>query len=498
MKLALPLRNPAVGLAALAAASALLYLGFSAWGGGLGFPLDDAWIHQTYGRSLGLRGEFAFLPGRPSAGSTAPLWSALLAVGYALRLEPLAWTYLLGGAALAANAWLTWKLAGIWWPGQPSVALLAGAAVALEWHLAWAAVSGMETLLFTALVLAVFVCPPDRPAWVGVLAGLSVFVRPDGLTVLPFALLRLALEAGQERRQWFFRPLAGAVGFALLFLPYLTFNLLLGGSAWPNTLYAKQAEYAALSALPLADRIWRVGQQPFLGGQILAVPGVLAAAWGFMRRRRWAALLPVVWAAGYVGAFVLRLPVTYQYGRYVMPVIPVVLAMGVGGLAGWLRPQSPRLWERVAGRSLWAALGVAGLAFWIWGAFLYRRDVRIIETEMVAAARWVAGHTPAGAVIGAHDIGALGYFGGRPVLDLAGLVSPDVIPFIRDEARLRVWLDESGCQYLMTFPGWYPGLVAPVAGQAVYRSAGTYSPAAGGENMVIYRWPGSLESPAPR
>jgi hypothetical protein len=66
----------------------------------LGFPLDDAWIHQTYARNLALHGEWAFLPGQPSAGSTAPLWSALLAVGHVVHLGPYVWTYLLGWATL--------------------------------------------------------------------------------------------------------------------------------------------------------------------------------------------------------------------------------------------------------------------------------------------------------------------------------------------------------------------------------------------------------------
>ena len=471
----------------LAAVSAAVYLGVSAAGGGLGFPLDDAWIHQTYARNLGWQGEFAFLPGQPSAGSTSPLWSALLAVGYSLRLEPRAWTYALGTLALALNGWLAYRLVGGWWPERRWAALAAGAAVVLEWHLAWAAVSGMETVLFAALVLAVFACPVERPAWLGALVGLSVLVRPDGLTLLPFALARLLLTDGPAGR-W--RALAaGGLGFAALFGPYLGFNTLVGGTPWPNTFYAKQAEYAVMQALPLLGRLVSVGQQPFLGAQLLLVPGLAAAAAGFARRRRWTDLLPLGWAAAFGGAYVLRLPVTYQYGRYVMPVIPLVVALGLGGLAGLLRPRSVQPLERVLGRAAWAAVVLLGLIFWGWGALLYRRDVRIIETEMVAAARWVATATPPGAVIAAHDVGALGYFGGRPILDLAGLISPDVIPFIRDEARLGLWLDEAGAQYLMTFPGWYPDLVRPLAGQVVYRSTAPDSLAAGGENMLIYRWP---------
>jgi hypothetical protein len=105
---------------------------------------------------------------------------------------------------------------------------------------------------------------------------------------------------------------------------------------------------------------------------------------------------------------------------------------------------------------------------------------------MVATAHWVARNTDQDALIAAHDIGALGYFAGRRLLDLAGLVSPEVIPFIRDEARLAAYLDERQADYLVTFPGWYPALVA--GANPVYRSTGNASPAQGGENMVVYRW----------
>src|SRR5512137_1784315 len=93
-------RRDVIVLAMAAAVSLGLYLGSSALFYRIGFPLDDSWIHQTYARNLALRGEWAFLPGLPSAGSTSPLWSALLAPGYLLGLAPYRWTYLLGWAAL--------------------------------------------------------------------------------------------------------------------------------------------------------------------------------------------------------------------------------------------------------------------------------------------------------------------------------------------------------------------------------------------------------------
>jgi hypothetical protein len=128
------------------------------------------------------------------------------------------------------------------------------------------------------------------------------------------------------------------------------------------------------------------------------------------------------------------------------------------------------------------------VVFWWLGAAAYRRDVQIIESEMVAAARWVAVNAPPGSLVAAHDIGALGYFGGRELLDLAGLVSPDVIPFMRDEVRLRDWLNAEGAALLVTFPGWYPALVQSPEAEPLYATGAPFSPAAGGENMTVYRW----------
>src|ERR1051326_3537971 len=66
-----------------------------------GFPLDDSWIHQTYGRNLAQTGQWQYVPDVESAGSTSPFYTLLLAVGYFLHLPVFAWTYGLGTVALA-------------------------------------------------------------------------------------------------------------------------------------------------------------------------------------------------------------------------------------------------------------------------------------------------------------------------------------------------------------------------------------------------------------
>ena len=489
---------------ALAVLSAGLYVAFSRQAGGVGFPLDDAWIHQVYARSLGERGELAFAPGQPSAGSTAPLWTLLLALGFVLHADPLLWAYALGMLVLAVTAWLAHQTVLALRPRARLAPWAAGLLVLAEWRVVWSAASGMETLLLGALALVVL-GGSTRPRWalLGLAAGLAVWVRPDGLllaALLPLRWLGPGDPNDRASRRWrrFWLNLLVAAG---LVLAYLGFNWLVGGTVWPNTLYAKQAEYAALLQTPLPVRLAQLAAQPFIGVTAVLAPGLGLVF--FSRReqtpgredqpdtrpqRNWLAALALVWVAALIGAYALRLPVTYQHGRYLMPTVPVLVAVGVAGLAGWVRPSSQRPWRRVVSRAWVAVTAAVALAFWGLGARAYAQDVQIIQTEMVRAAKWIALNTADGAVIAAHDIGALGFFGERPVLDLAGLVTPDVIPIMHDEARLAAWLDAAGADYLMTFPGWYPQLTAQA--EAVYATGGTASPAAGGENMVVYRWAG--------
>jgi hypothetical protein len=413
-----------------------------------------------------------------------------------MGLDPRVWSYALGAVLLALTAW-----AGSSWiakrlGSRPRWWLALSLLLVFEWHLTWAAVSGMEILvlgLLAMLVMKYLEGGEWRPLAVGAMIGLGVWVRPDALTLLVPVIWCLVSEDGRRPRRMLRRLLAGLAGLVLLMLPYLIFNRALSGAWWPSTLYAKQAEYAVLRQDPLVVRLLSVSSQPFIGGGSLLLPGLLLAVIAALRQRSWQKLAPLIWMAAFLGAYSLRLPVTYQHGRYAMPTLPILLVFGVEGLSAWVRPRAEGLWRRLASRVWILALAVVAAVFWVRGGLAYRQDVAIIESEMVAAARWVSANTEPEALVAAHDIGALGYFGERELIDLAGLVSPEVIPILRDERELEALLNRREADYLVSMAGWYPYLEA--IGEPVFVTQGRFSPEAGGENMVVYRWPQAAFAP---
>src|SRR5687767_11811652 len=79
--------------------------------GRLGLPLDDSWIHLQFARSLAGGEGLAYNPGERVAGSTAPLWTALLSLGFLLQLPPLVWAKTVGTACHLLTVAATFRLA---------------------------------------------------------------------------------------------------------------------------------------------------------------------------------------------------------------------------------------------------------------------------------------------------------------------------------------------------------------------------------------------------
>jgi hypothetical protein len=234
-----------------------------------------------------------------------------------------------------------------------------------------------------------------RGRWgsVGLLIGASVWLRPDGI---PCWARQVCAAARSEA--------AGAAGcrpglaggrWLLLFAPYLLFNLLVQGSIWPNTFYAKQAEYACCAAAPAAAALLDQLKLPLIGAGCSCCLGFARICLAGLRGGV-GGLAAVIWFLGY-GAALCAAPAGG------LPVRALFYAGHAGlflhpGLAGHvvccfapLRAGAGPGCLRAHGCSAWP-LDLAGV--FATGANRYAQDVAIIETEMVAAARWVAANTP--------------------------------------------------------------------------------------------------------
>ena len=63
-------------------------------------------------------------------------------------------------------------------------------------------------------------------------------------------------------------------------------------------------------------------------------------------------------------------------------------------------------------------------------------EYQSLLSQEVAIGQWLREKTSPNALVAGWDIGALGYFSERKVLDIVGLVTPEIIPFKKEK---KVW-----------------------------------------------------------
>lgn len=455
----------------LALVGVLSYLLAAQLGGGLGFPLDDAWIHQTYGRNLAQTGTWSFVAGVPSGGSTAPLYTLLLALGHWLSAEYVWWAALLGAMALALMAMFGARLAERLFSGVPNVGWWTGIGLCLTWHLLWSAVSGMETALFAALVVVACEVAARQlqgdlslrarliggTALGGVCAAL-IAARPEGMLLAGLLCITILPVLTHDRRA----AAAWLIGVCLMgglcLAPYFLLNVSVSGAPLPNTFSAKQAQFAPLLARGLPANFMAMLTPLLAGPQVaLSVGALFGAVWLWRQHgaiERPFVLVPLIWSLGLIILYAARLPASYQHGRYVIPALPTFIIVGVGGTVLIRRTLKGRrkTLMGLAVRSLVTLCFVLFPLFALIGAGVFAEDVQMINTEMVAAARWLRENVPPEELLAVHDIGAVGFFANRPVLDVAGLVTPEVVPLFYQPEALYMLMRERDVRWLMLMP----------------------------------------------
>ena len=516
--------------AAVAAAAALFVWSEHRLVGHAGFPLDDAWIHMQMARNMSLGLGMYFNPGDPVSASSAPLWTLLLA---GLHLLP--WDVIVSakvvGVALLWGAGMATAALGRSLGLTPGWAAGAGIVLVLSPRLVWGGLSGMEVPLYTLLATAGIWQHVrsfgTRPALAStVLFACASLARPDCLVLFPLAILDRWRRCPSRSvwRSYRFHLLL----FAGILAPALAFNLATIGRPLPNTYYAKVGEFGLIGALANGDYVTvakTLGYYPLQQLQELvqlAVADNLVLAClvpvGFLHLLALAVSSPPTSsrpaAADRKSALVLLalvgLPLLrgvlapfhgplFQHGRYVGFLFPLLTLVGVIGVRQALHALArsgpfPRM-RRVAAWGpvlVWGVLAVNIAGLQLQYARTYAANVADIDRMHVATGRWLAQNTSEEEVLATHDIGAIGYFSGRRVIDTSGLVTPAILPYLQPGQRADIgvlaFLEQARPDYLVVMPSWYPDLVRlDDHFEPVHETVLEARSIAAGDRLVVFR-----------
>ena len=464
----------AASVAVIIAALMAVYLLVSRRAAGeSGFPLDDSWIHVRFAQNLARGYGFSFNPGQPASTTTGPLWTVVLALAYRMTREYLFTSAAVNWVFCCLTALTAGAIARTLVPRRAFGAAVS-LVVAVTVPLPWMALSGMEPPLSMWLTLLGILLHLRLRTARGVAAlaptavfGLAVYARPELLLLFPLAMLDRLLMAARERRPgwglgWAREVAAHAPLFAVIIAPLFIYNERVIGRPLPSSYYVKAWNFGITWALAMRSNkllieslvivpIKEIGALLLMwagNNAVLIVPfvfgfGQLVRRSGDGETSAHRSLLvplvlvvqPVAWA---VSTGYHRAP-WFQSQRYVANLGPLYIVVGMAG-AWWLWQQRLRLrgrWTVAAGVALIVA---ASLARQPDQARMYALNVKNITDMQVTTARWLKQHVPKDSLLAANDVGAIGAITDMRVLDMIGLVSPEILRHLTlENARGGVW-----------------------------------------------------------
>jgi len=383
------------------------------------FNVDDPFITFRYAWNFATGSGLVFNAGEKILGTTSPLLALLLGtMTDSLPLIPIIGHVLCGAALIATALLLSRIIADETEEAEPNAAFIAPLFVLTSPLLA--ETQGFELNLYLAFVLAgIRAATLGNPGWAGLSLAVAALFRGDALVAAGLVGLYIMVSGSGDWRR-----------FAASFLiPILAF----AGAAWsyygyplPNTLAAKRAMGNS--------GYWRGyihGGLRLAGLYVMKSPAYLAlipAAILGLRSVRRGGVKPGValifaWTVSVFAIYaIMGIPSAFNYYGMFVPVVGIM--MGIGSL------QIARRFDR---RRVVAVMLIVICAAQLWPS---RHILAAVPSERYTAYRLAADELRS--IVGPEDtvamieIGILAYFSQVRVLDLVGLVHPEIGPHLAE------------------------------------------------------------------
>ncbi len=390
----------------------ILFLGFSRW------AYDDPFISYRYATNISRGLGFVYNPGEQILSTTTPLFTIILALGGLLTTDLHILATAIGVISLAVGGLFifdlakTWKTPIVGWTGlllYPTFPLVVSTL-------------GSETPLYLALCLGTFALyARNHYLTAGVIGTLAALTRPDGILVLLILVIDYLIR---QRKSIPWKTVLVSSGILIVWVLFASFYF---GSPIPMTLFSKQQQgLMAISesfSRGLLTILSSYTSWPYFVEVILSLVGLIYAV---SKRRIW--LIILIWPGVYFIAYSL-LGVT-RYFWYYAPLIPgFVIAVGLGlttisdYLKYVIREKKSQLNLQVLIPAIFLIVFFAAQGRSLWQMSQYN-DPRLGIYRAVG--EWLRDNTLPDEMVGSLEVGIIGYYAQRPMVDFAGLIQPVV------------------------------------------------------------------------
>jgi len=381
------------------------------------WDFDDGFIVYRYVENITSGLGWVYNPGEHYNASTSALNTILTSSLALLGASPLAAAHLLGGLGLwlmSISVYAIFRRDATHWF---SAAVASVCCIMMANNFTW----GLESHLFFGL-LSLYIALEVYGYTSWLLLGLLVWARPDAIILVG---LRVALALWQRNI-----PAKGVAIVLLTIAPWALFSLWSFGNVFPATL--QQKRWQGSSGFWGAGWIFLQGLSGYIRGEtfrhlsgvtwapvLLTAPLVLLPqGLLYASLRRNPVTLLFLYVAAILSAYTaLNVPNYHWY--YVGVVLVIFVFAGFGALF-----VSERLPIKLPGFMNGAFVGLLLLGTG-WAFLRAKSDQLDLRTSVYRnLSDQILAKTPAGDSIAAVEVGVVGYYSKRPMIDIVGLTTP--------------------------------------------------------------------------
>lgn len=414
---------------------------------------DDAYITYRYAQNIASLGEFSYNPGEWVLGTTTPLYAIILAVGSFLWSDIPQLSHFVSVVSWVITIPILYAISMQETSQHWSIGILAAAIYAL--NVLNLRALGMETMLYVLVSLSsIYLFLRGSIGWAFVVGGLAFLMRWDGIVVTA-VLFFVSLI----RRDW--KAIRLGIFISILIIgSWLVYSFITFGTIFPNSFFAK-VEQGQSSGLGGGDITFLRGilihataayqkSNLFLMQLPLLILGVLKL---IKQLPTWWPVL--LWTQGYFSGFVLLGVLRFDW--YYPPLIPalaLLIAYGASYCTS-LISQAIKNEQRLplvqtALYTLFLAIIILPNLSWLLQS---RKETLSPRTQSYyEVGQWLNHNTPNDSSVAMIEIGVIGFYSQRLVVDTMGLVSPAMI------GHLEEWLQTLQFALNYYWPDYVVGL----------------------------------------
>lgn len=382
----------------------------------IGYSPDDTYIYLKYSKNISEGNNFSFNKGEPSYGVTGPLWALILVVPFWLGIDPFWFAKSADIIFILLSFFIFFKFTGFFFKNSIFFRLCALSVFVLNPLIIRSTFTGMETSFALFLVLLSFyLFYSNRLYWSFIVMGFGMLLRPEIFVLIAVLGLTLFFKNNRAGKS-FFVPLKYILCALVIVVPFWIFAYFTFGTVISNTSLGKSVlRFDIWNQLANA---WQILRLYFFFGPAEVIFFATGSLF-LILRKKYQVLPLILWVAGLLALYIVSSSAVMS--RYLVIIYPFTVIAAFKFLESL-----PSFNKILAALLIVVCLFYSQLVFYKHVKPYSEGFTAGVNECLIPAGKWIESNVPESNRVLVNDVGAIGFYTNRYIIDAAALINRDL------------------------------------------------------------------------